>query len=227
MEPADLENAVALRRLAHALGDRGLSLYAPCTPLWNTACRPDRCWTFREAPHISPPRLMSALASSEDGYRYLNTDIKFSYALLRKDGTTRERYRVPHGTKALRLSKLQGHLKRRVNVVVAKMSGDLGGGRGHYVFKVCDGTPQKPVFAVVPVHQGSHARALLEGGYGEVLSLENTLVRFNPARDAYNLFVDRSTRVLPMGPRKEPPGSPRRPGGRGKKRREGPSGSPS
>ncbi|MDD1662388.1 MAG: small ribosomal subunit Rsm22 family protein, partial [Methanomicrobiales archaeon] len=146
MEPADLENAVALRRLAHALGDRGFSVYAPCTPLWNTACRPDRCWTFREAPRISPPRLMSALASSEDGYRYLNTDIKFSYALLRRDGTTRESYRIPRGTKALRLSKLQGHLKRRVNVVVAKMSGDLGGGRGHYVFKVCDGTPQKPVF---------------------------------------------------------------------------------
>jgi hypothetical protein len=199
LEPADLENSVALRNLTHALGKEGLSVADPCTALWNTACRPDRCWSFREAPSVVPPRLMSLLASSEDGYRYLNTDIKFSYALLSKDGRTREQYRIPRGAKALRLSTLQRHLKHRVNVIVAKMSGDLGGGRGHYVYKVCDGTPQKPVFAVVPVHQGLHARALVEGRYGGILSLENALVRFNPARDAFNLFVDRSARVKALG----------------------------
>jgi hypothetical protein len=200
MEPADLENSIALRKLAVALGEEGLFLSAPCTPLWNTACLPDRCWSFREAPSVSPPRLMSNLAASEDGYRYLNTDVKFSYALLGKDRRPLVEYRVPPGAKALRLSKLQAHVKRRVNVIVAKMSGDLGGGRGHAVYKVCDGTPQKPVFAVVPEHQATHARALVEGRYGEILSLEGTLVRYNPARDAYNLFVDRSTRVsIPTG----------------------------
>jgi SAM-dependent methyltransferase len=203
MEPADLENSVALRKLSSALAGEGLSLHAPCTPLWNTACRPDRCWSFREAPPVSPPLLMEALAASADGFRYLNTDIKFSYAQIRKDGRTREPYRVPRGTKALRLSKLQGALKRRVNVVVSKMSGDLGGGRDHYVFKVCDGTPQKPVFAIVPAHQAAHARPLVEGRYGAVLSLENVLVRFNEARDAWNLFVDRSARVAPIIPGKE------------------------
>jgi hypothetical protein len=206
-EPADLENSVALRRLTSALGEEGLTPYAPCTPLWNTACRPDRCWSFREGPPVSPPRLMAALAASTDGYRYLNTDIKFSYALLRKDGRTREEYRVPRREKALRFSKLQAHLKRRVNVVVTKMSGDLGGGRGHLVYKVCDGTPQRPVFAVVPAHQAAHARALVEGRYGAVLVLENTLVRFNPARDAYNLFVDRDTRVEPVGRERKIPRS--------------------
>jgi hypothetical protein len=199
MEPADLENSVALRGLTSALGEEGLSLYAPCTPLWNTACRPDRCWTFREGPPVSPTRLMAALSATEDGFRYLNTDIKFSYALLRRDGRTREGYRATRGVKALRLSKLQGHLKRRVNVLVAKMSGDLGGGRGHLVYKVCDGTPGKPVFAVVPAHQAAHARALVEGRYGAVLHLEHVLVRFNPARDAYNLLVDRSARVSVPG----------------------------
>ncbi|MGE5831455.1 MAG: small ribosomal subunit Rsm22 family protein [Methanomicrobiales archaeon] len=193
-EPADLENSLALRRLSAALTRRGLTLYAPCTPLWSTSCTPDRCWTFGEGPSFVPPRLMTRLAASSDGYRYLNTDVKFSYALHRRDRLTREAYRIPRGMKALRLSKLQGHLKRRVNVVIAKMSGDLGG-RGDHVFKVCDGTPQKPVFAVVPRHHAAHARALLEGRYGEILSLESTLVRFNPARDAFNLFVDRSTKV--------------------------------
>jgi SAM-dependent methyltransferase len=200
MEPADLENSLALRRLSVALARRGLTTYAPCTPLWSTSCAPDRCWTFREAPPITPPRLMARLAASTDGYRYMNTDIKFSYALLRQDHRTREPYRIPRRRKALRLSDLQGHLKRRVNVVVARMSGDLGGGRGDHVFKVCDGSPQKPVFAVVPEHHAGHARALLGGRYGEILSLENTTVRYNPARDAFNLFVDRLTRIEPVSP---------------------------
>ncbi|MDD1659435.1 MAG: hypothetical protein LUP92_04245, partial [Methanomicrobiales archaeon] len=194
MEPAELENSLALRKLATDLSGMGMTLYAPCTHLWSTSCRPDRCWTFRDGPAISPTRLMSRLAATEDGYRYRNTDIKFSYALLRKDHRTREAYRIPRGMKALRLSKLQGHLKHRVNVVVAKMSGDLGG-RANHVYKVCDGTPQKPVFAVVPDHHASQGSALMEGRYGEIIFLENTLVRSNPARDAFNLFVDRYTRV--------------------------------
>ncbi|HTY53072.1 MAG TPA: class I SAM-dependent methyltransferase [Methanomicrobiales archaeon] len=210
-EPADLENSVALRITTAGLAEKGLSLFAPCTRLWSTSCRPDRCWSFREEAPIVPTRLMARLASSEDGYRYRNTDVKFSYALLRKAGRTREEYRVPHGTKALRLSKLANHLKRRVNVVVAKMSGDLGG-RGNHVIKVCDGTPQKPVFAVVPDHQAARARALLEGRYGGIFSLEHVLVRYNPARDGYNLFFDRSSGVGQPGPGKRSQGPGREAG---------------
>ena len=220
MEPADLENSVALRRLTGALARRGLNLYAPCTSLWSTSCVPDRCWTFREEPRIAPTRLMARLAATEGGYRYLNTDVKFSYAILRKDGRTRETYRVPLGEKAIRLSGLPGRLKRRVNVVVAKMSGDLGAGHGDQVFKVCDGTPQKPVFAVVPRHHAGRARALLEGEYGEIFALENVIVRYNPARDAFNLFVDRSagiagpgspgTKRTPVARRSPAPGKGRR-----------------
>jgi hypothetical protein len=71
------------------------------------------------------------------------------------------------------------------------------------VYKVCDGTPQKPVFAVVPDHHAGKARALMEGRYGEILLLENILVRSNPSRDAFNLFVDRSSRVEAIGGRKD------------------------
>jgi SAM-dependent methyltransferase len=209
MEPADLENSLALRKLVTELSRRGMTLYAPCTHLWSTDCRPDRCWTFRDGPAISPTRLTSRLASSADGYRYRNTDIKFSYAILRRDKRTREAYRIPRGMKALRLSKIQGHLKRRVNVVVAKMSGDLGG-HGNHVYKVCDGTPQKPVFAVVPDHHASRGRALMEGRYGEILSLENITVRSNTAHDAFNLFVDRSSRIQRVGPRRDIDTSPGR-----------------
>ncbi len=198
MEPADLENSLALRKLAMEMTGRGMTLYAPCTHLWSTPCRPDRCWTFRDGPAVPPTRLMNLLASSEDGYRYRNTDIKFSYALLRKDHRTREEYRIPRSMKALRLSKLQGHLKHRVNVVVAKMSGDLGG-RGNHVYKVCDGTPQKPVFAVVPDHYAAQGRALLEASYGQILFLGNIVVRSNAAHDAFNLFVDRFSKADTIG----------------------------
>ncbi|HXW99446.1 MAG TPA: hypothetical protein VEI51_06985 [Methanomicrobiales archaeon] len=232
-EPADLENSLALRRLTGELARRGLSVYAPCTPIWSSTCSPDRCWTFREAPPLTPPGIMHLLSSAPDGYRYRNTDIKFSYAVMRRDGRTRERYRVPATGKAIRLSKLQGHLKRRVNVVVARMSGDLGD-RGTHVFKVCDGTPQKPVFAIVPDHHASGARALLEGRYGEVLALENILVRFNPARDAYNLFFDREARAVgparvasPSSLRRRTPGEGKGEGrGEGKGRGKGRRGAP-
>jgi SAM-dependent methyltransferase len=209
LEPADLENSLALRKVTQELVGKGMTLYAPCTSLWGTACRPDRCWTFREGPPITPPRLMSLLAASDDGYRYLNTDIKFSYAVLRKDRLTRELYRIPRNAKALRLSKLQGHGRKRVNVVVARMSGDLGGGHGDHVFRVCDGTPQRPVFAVVPDHHAGKARALLDGGYGEILSLERVLVRSNPSHDAFNLLVDRSSRVKAIRRGESGAGTPR------------------
>jgi hypothetical protein len=111
-----------------------------------------------------------------------------------------------------------------VNVVVAKMSGDLGG-RGNHVYKVCDGTPQKPVFAVVPDHQAFRAGALMEGHYGEIFFLENTLVRSNPAHDAFNLFVDRFTRIeaVRAGERGSHPSGKRFPPGEGtgKDRRSG------
>jgi hypothetical protein len=90
------------------------------------------------------------------------------------------------------------------------------------VFKVCDGTPQIPVFVVVPHHHAAHARALLAGRYGGILSLENTLVRFNPARHAFNLFVDRMTRVEAVRPGKKRSGTLRERREKGRKSHRNP-----
>jgi len=196
VEPADLVNATEMRRMVAALLDRGLFMYAPCTFLWGTRCHPITCWSFAEKESIRPTRLMLAVAGTDEPHRYINTDIKYSYALLRKDRLTREVYRAPPDARFTRLSKLSQHLRRRISVVVAVMSSDLGDAE-HHVYKVCDGTVGKSVYAILPrYHETGENAALRESRYGEIVEIHNVLVRYNPRHDAYNLLVDRNTRVL-------------------------------
>ncbi len=204
VEPADLVNATEMRRTVVHLLDQGLFMYAPCTFLWGTRCHPVSCWSFAEKESIHPTRLMLAVAGTHEPHRYINTDIKYSYALLRKDSTTREVYRAQPHARFARLSKLSQHLKRRINVVVAVMSSDLGDA-DHYIYKVCDGTAGKSVYAILPRHhEAAENAALRESRYGEVVEIYNVLVRYNPKHDAYNLLVDRNTEVLPVSGRFSP-----------------------
>ena len=125
VEPADLENATAMRQTVRAIVDRGLTIYSPCSFIWGTACNPERCWTFEQKNNIRPTRLMERLAEGGDAYRFINVDIKYSSALLRKDGKTQHAYRVPSGAKFARFSHLHRHRDRTINVVAALMSGTL------------------------------------------------------------------------------------------------------
>jgi hypothetical protein len=138
---------------------------------------------------------MEALARCEESYRYVNTDIKYSYAVLRKDGVRQSGYRVAPGAKFLRLSKLHLAVGKRVNMAAVKMSGDLGDARNHF-FKICDGTAKTPVYAVLPTfHMTPGNEALRSASYGSVLEMRGVLVRYNKAHDAYNLLVSRNTLV--------------------------------
>jgi hypothetical protein len=74
------------------------------------------------------------------------------------------------------------------------MSGDLGN-RDYHLYKICDGTAVKPVYAVVPVHRRSLAGRLARAGYGTLAVFREVLVRRNPAHDAFNLLVDRRAEV--------------------------------
>ncbi len=105
VEPADEENATRMRALTAELERRGLPVYAPCPFIRGTPCTAPRCWSFTTAPAIRPTRLMETLARCGESYRYMNTDIKYSYAVLRRDGKRKEGYRVAPGAKFLRLSK--------------------------------------------------------------------------------------------------------------------------
>ena len=147
-EPADEENAVRMRTLTAELQKKGLFVYAPCSFIWGTPCTAPRCWSFLSALYIRKTRLMEHLARCDEPYRYVNTDIKYSYAVLRKDGLRKSAYRVGPGSKFLRLSKIHLHVGKRINVAGVKMSGELGDAKNH-LFKICDGTAST-VYAVLP-----------------------------------------------------------------------------
>ncbi len=143
---------------------------------------------------------METLAHCEDSYRFVNTDIKYSYAILRKEEHRRENFRLPAGSKFLRLSKLHLHVGKRINVAGVKMSGELGDARSH-VFKICDGTAKTPVYAVLPSYHITQENDLITtASYGSILGLRNVLVRYNKTHDAYNLLVSRNSKVNTVFP---------------------------
>ena len=198
VEPADLENATAMRQTVRAIVDRGLTIYSPCSFIWGTACNPERCWTFEQKSNIRPTRLMERLAEGGDAYRFINVDIKYSSALLRKDGKTQHAYRVPSGAKFARFSHLHRHRDRTINVVAALISGNLGDDRTK-VYKVCDGTAANPVYAVIPATLRGPNRDIFEGlAYGDIVELSRVLVKFNRDHNAYNLVILPRTRIEPI-----------------------------
>jgi SAM-dependent methyltransferase len=201
-EPADLANSTLLRKVALAASEGGdpLTLYAPCTFLWGQRCSLDRCWSFVDFGTIHPPALMQALSQGQEGYRFLNTDVKASYALFRKDKRTRCLHRVERGTRALPLSHLPRHIGKVVNVVAGVMSGDIGD-HAYRVVLVCDGTSVKPVYAILPRYLQTGRQALTEAQYGDVLAFDQVLVRHNRSHDAFNLLVTARSRVRPFIPR--------------------------
>lgn len=216
VEPADMVNSMELRRVAHHAAGPGLSLHAPCQFLWNTPCTPDNCWSFVEKPPIRAPDLMEALASGDEGYRYRNTDIKYSYALLRKVPPSRPRGIPLSAREFARLSTLARHLNRRINVAAVVMSGNLGDQRTS-VFRICDGTTRKPVYAILPAyHLSDTNKMLLSIPYATIAAFHSVLVRFNPKYHAYNLLVTRESRVGPLSAIRAGEGT-RRPRSRKKK----------
>lgn len=196
VEPAERESAERLRVITSEAMRKGLFVYSPCTFLWGSRCRPDRCWSFAGQPGIRPTRLMEALATGEEGYRFRNTDIKYSFAVLRRERSSAVTYRVPRNTKAIRCSALGKATGRDVMIIASVMSGNLGD-EDNFILKVCDGTGGMPIFAVLPRHQRSDRNAgLLGAGYGDVILLDQVRVRFNRERQAYNLLVSRFCHVV-------------------------------
>jgi SAM-dependent methyltransferase len=194
VEPADKANSTEMRKLVVALMNKGLGVYSPCSFIWCVRCHPESCWTFQEREDIKPTKLMQKVAE-EEPFRFINKDIKYSYAVLRHDKLSREKYRVPENAKFARLSKMKDHVRKHINVVAAVMSGDLGDKTDH-VFKLCDGTAGKPVYAILPEYHISPDNEVLKNAkYGQVVEIYGVLVRYNKEYDSFNLFVNRNTKV--------------------------------
>lgn len=197
IEPAERETSSALRVTQHALTRKGFTIYSPCTFIWGTGCTGENCWSFQELGDIQVPSFMEKIARAREFYRYINTDMKFSSVILRKDGLAKHAYRAKG--KFVRLANLEKHVEKRVNVVASVMSGNLGDEKT-FVFKVCDGTASAPCYAVLPAYHVSEGnKKLFEAGYGDIVEIYATLVRENLALSSYNLLIMRNTMVKPAG----------------------------
>jgi hypothetical protein len=198
IEPAERQNAIELRKMVQYATGHDLQIHSPCTCIWKGRCAAERCWSFVKKPSIEPTRLMIALAGKCDAFRFLNTDIKFSYAVLVKDQRIRHSYPIEKCSSFRRLSSLKDKIGRRVNVAVALMSGDIGN-KGNHVFLICDGTSRQPVYVVLPYfHLSTENRELLSLPYSSVLEITGALVRFNQKHGAWNLFLTRNSQVTPV-----------------------------
>jgi SAM-dependent methyltransferase len=194
---ADRNTSTTLRAVERDLVDeRGLgSVYAPTVRLWADERPTDRGWSFDERAPIEVPAFQERLAAAaDDPDAFRNASVRYSYALLRPDG--RRRYDLTlSADRAAKLGAADSFVTERVDLVVAKLSRDLGEGPGHNpLFKVSDGSERVDVYAVL-VEAAPPNEALRRADYGALLSLENALVLWNDDEAAYNVVVDGQTYV--------------------------------
>lgn len=194
IEPADRTNSTRLRATQGILMRQGFTLYSPCTMIWGRACQPDNCWSFEDFGSIEAPGFMKKIAGTREPYKYMNTDMKASYAVLRKDSTVKHPYRARR-TKFLPLSQLSKNTGKVVNIAVALMSANIGDERD-LLYKICDGTTSTPCYLAAPrYHLSGGSRDILRAGYGDIAEVYCTLVRYNKKHNAYNMLVTGNTEV--------------------------------
>jgi SAM-dependent methyltransferase len=196
--PADLNTATGLRGIERSLvdgdGDEGpgATAYAPELRLWPGAAPSDRGWSFVRKPDIDAPSVQRAVdeAAGATG-EFLNTDLKYAYAVLRTDGRRRRELTADRGRYA-RLADSADHVTDRVDLLVVKLSPDIG--EGNPLFRVGDGSQSVDHYAV-RAEPSALNRPLVDAPYGAVLSIENGLLLWNDDEAAYNVVVDGETVV--------------------------------
>ena len=198
IEPADKVNSTKMRALTILLKRMGIKIYSPCSFIWSGECTLETCWSFEHKKDIGMTRLMGKLAECDEPYRYINTDIKYSYAILRKDKLSKQNLMLPEKAKFAAMAKIDKHNAKRINVVASLMSGDLGDEK-YKLYRICDGTSKKAVYAVLPSHNLTEDNELItKARYGSILKIYNVLVKYNEATDAYNLLIGKGTTIEPL-----------------------------
>jgi SAM-dependent methyltransferase len=198
MAPADLETSTGLRRVERAVVDDGdATAYAPTLRLWPGAGPSDRGWSFDERPPVAAPAVQRRLDDAgDDPGTVRNETVKFSYALLRTDGTRRVDVRADPSRHA-RMAEMERHVTDRIDLLAVKLSRDLAAD-GHPLFKVGDGSERREQYAVL-TRESALNRALRDADYGAVCRFENALALWNDDEGAYNLVVDGETVVDVVG----------------------------
>lgn len=194
VEPAELRHSTSLRLLQKRLQERGLFVYGPCKNIWEKECNPEDCWSFARLPPISPTRLMTLSAGEEETYRFINTDIKFSYVIFsKKERVIPDKAIIRRGT--IPLADIEDYTGEWVSVTVAKMSPDIGN-REYAVFMVCDGSLVQRSYLVIPRSlRREEIKPAFVARYGEILTIKDVRVRWNSKKKAYNLVAAIRTHV--------------------------------
>jgi SAM-dependent methyltransferase len=192
IEPADRETSIGLRQTERAVVDE-LTVFSPTIRLWPGMEPESRCWSFDVKPDLMIPEFQRRLESSGDGTgEFVNVDVQFSYALLRRDGTRRIEY-VPDPDRFAKMAATDRHVTDRIDLVAIKLSHDLSD-EGHPLFLIGDGSERVDHFAVL-TKETSLNRGLEGANYGSLLVLQNVLVLWNDDEGAYNVIVDAETTV--------------------------------
>ncbi|WP_232685797.1 small ribosomal subunit Rsm22 family protein [Halobacterium zhouii] len=194
LAPADENTSTQLRDVERAVEDEAATVYGPTPRLWTGERPTDYGWSFDQRPDVDAPATQRRLAeAAERPSEFQNTDVKFSYSLLRTDGR-RQHDADLSGGQLLKLADADDWVTQRADAVVAKLSRNLADEDANPLFKVSDGSEDTECYAVL-VNETSLNRALREADYGDLLSIESALVLWNDDEGAYNLVVDEETVV--------------------------------
>ncbi|WP_129116770.1 small ribosomal subunit Rsm22 family protein [Halegenticoccus tardaugens] len=194
--PADLNTSTGLREVERAVAppDSGAAVYSPTLRLWPGRAPSDRGWSFDVKPDLDVPRFQRRLDEGGDDEpgTFVNVDVQYSYAILRRDGARRFDVRADPGRHAA-MAEMERHVTERIDLLAVKLSCDLSEG-GNPLFKVGDGSEAIEHYAVLTRESGLN-EALRRAPYGAVLAFENALCLWNDDEGAYNLVVDGETVV--------------------------------
>ena len=198
LAPADRNTAIGLRETERALADDGpLSVYAPTVRLWPNERPTDRGWSFDVQPDLAVPGFQRELDRPAGGEgEFVNVDVQYAYATLRRDGATAVDARPSHSRHA-KLADSEDSVTQRVDLLALKLSHDLSDG-GNPLFKVSDGSESVDHYAVL-TRSSALNDALAHADYGDPLAFENVLVLWNDDEGAYKLGVDGETVVDRVG----------------------------
>ncbi len=193
LSPADRNTAQTHRRVERAVVDDpdgpSLTVYSPTLRLWPDRQPTDSGWSFAEAPELAVPEVQQQLqaAAPENEGTFTNTTVKYTYTLLRTDGTRRVDV-SPDPKRWAPLATSEQHVSKRIDIVVVKLSADLGTA-DNPLFRIGDGSQSTDHFAVLAKETGLN-RTLLEAPYGAVLAIEAGLMLWNDDEEAYNVVID-------------------------------------
>jgi len=211
LSPADRSTARTLREVERALvddptsaggrdggGSAGnvgppLTVFSPTVRLWPDRSPGDEGWSFVARPDLSVPPFQRRLdeAAGSEG-EFVNVDVQYAYATLRRDGRRRIEF-TPERSRWAPLGESERNVAERIDCVAVKLSGNLAED-GNPLYRVGDGSERMDHFAVLTRETSLNAD-LAAAAYGDLLTLESVLVLWNDDEGAYNLVVDDETIV--------------------------------